>query len=121
MIQTLKLLWLKLIARFPHSLPVGMQEFEAWSNKIIALAGNIADELSMKYVLAAQIISLKPNVSKVPLTEFVNSLRKAAANQIAHAKFQEIKTAQQEAIAAQSTPAADTAAPAGSATNEQKT
>jgi len=114
-------LWLKIVAKFPTHLPVGVQEFEAWAKKIIALAGPIADEASMKYVLAAQILSIKPNISKVPMNEFVSSLRKAASNQVASAVFADIKTKQQEATVANTQTAAETALTSQGASDAAKT
>ena len=96
----LKYAILKISSYFPTPLPRGMTEFHAWADKIITLAGAIADEDSMKYVLASKIIEIRTNVSKAPLNEFVKLLHKAAANQVASSIFHEIRRKQQEAQAA---------------------
>jgi len=93
-------LWLKLTSYFETNLPVGMTEFHDWAEKIIKLTGPLADVASMKYVLANQVLGLRPEVSKVPLNYFVKTLRKAAANQITSQDVQDIRAAQQEALKA---------------------
>lgn len=81
----------------PRQLPVGMQEFSAWSDRIISLSGQFADADSMRFALASQIMHLAPQKSKVPDQYFIRSMRKAAANQVASQVFQDIKTKQIEA------------------------
>lgn len=86
---------LKLIkSYFPSNLPVGMTQFEQFANDIVMLAGPLADENSMKYVIASIILNLGPNTSKISKQYFVRSMRKAAANQIAGQVFTNIKEAQ---------------------------
>lgn len=80
-------------------LPVGMSEFESWSNDIIELVGPIADKDSLKYAMASQLMHLDHKVSSIPKQYFVRCLRKAAANQVASQVFQNIKQAQAEAQA----------------------
>ena len=95
--------WAKLSSYVPTRLPLGKTEFDSWASKIISLAGSIADEDSMRYVLASKILELKPNASRVPLNEFVKLMHKAAANQVASAVFQEIRAKQKEAQQAAAT------------------
>jgi len=76
----------------PYPLPLGRTEFEEWSDKIIlsaAIPG--ATPESLKFALAEMVLHTKPNESFVPLGHFVHSLRKGAANQVAHTIFQELK------------------------------
>lgn len=81
---------------YSYPLPVGRAEFNTWADRLIEKAGKFADERSMKYALASQIIHLPHDVAFKRDDYFVNSLRKAAANQVASAIFQEIKMQQAE-------------------------
>jgi hypothetical protein len=75
----------------PTALPVGMDEFHEWADSIIQITGKFADEDSMKYALASQVIHLAHDKAFYPKRFFVNCLRKAAANQVASQVFQDIK------------------------------
>lgn len=86
----------KIRSYFPSPLPVGMTEFETWSNSLISLVGPLADENSIKFALCSQIMHLDPKKSSVPKQYFVQCLRKSAANQVASQVFQQIKQAQIE-------------------------
>lgn len=103
----MKLLAKRFLSLFPTKLPVGMSEFETWSNSVVELSGKFADDDSMKFAIASQIMHLGAQKSSVPKNFFVRSLRKAAANQVASQVFQDIKIKQQEA--AKAAQAADTA------------
>lgn len=83
----------------PKSLPVGMTEFEEWANRIILGSLLQADTESMKFTLASMILSLGPTESHKPDAYFIHGLRKAAANQIAHANQQAIHKAAKERLA----------------------
>jgi len=93
-------------ATTPVRLPVGMTEFKEWADKIIDLAGPIADRDSMEYVLASTILHLgdeKDPVTGVtkrraaaPLQEFVDILWRSAANQVASQVFQDITQAKKQ-------------------------
>lgn len=74
-------------------LPLGMTEFEQWSDRIISGTMLPAEPESMKFALATMIMHLKPQEDFVEDAYFIKSLRKAAANQVAHAKMQELKAA----------------------------
>lgn len=86
-----------LLSYVPRKLPVGMTEFENWSERIISLSGPFADADSMKFALASQIMHLGAQKSSVADQYFIRSMRKAAANQVASQVFQDIKIKQQEA------------------------
>lgn len=75
----------------PQPLPQGMTEFEAWADRIISGARLTAREDSQKFALAEMILHLGPTESHKPDAYFIHSLRKSAANQIAHAKMMEIR------------------------------
>ena len=117
MIKQLKNL-LNPLSYIARRLPVGMTEFEAFAKRIIKQAGQFADEDSMKYALASQIIhSSHP---RLPDQYFIRSLEKAAANQVASQVFQDIKNKQLEAqkkLAEQSVEA--TTQPSGASSDGQ--
>lgn len=74
-------------------LPVGMMEFEEWSDRIISGTLLPADKHGMKFALAAMIMHLRPTEDCVEDAYFIHALRKSAANQVAHAKMAEHKAA----------------------------
>lgn len=100
----------RLLSYLPTPLPVGMTEFQAWADSIIALSGEFADRDSMVFAIASILIHADTKYGALPKRYFVNRLRKSAANQVASQAFQDIKqkqAAQQEA--AKQSQAADTA------------
>lgn len=111
----MKRLFLILRSYLPTQLPVGLTAFNKFTEEVITVAGPMADEDSMKWAIANQIIHLPQTTSKKPMQYFVRSLRKAAANQVASYAFQEIKLKQQTAAEeAAKQKAADTALTNGS-------
>lgn len=76
----------------PRPLPMGAKEFEEWADRIIsgAMVPTTKPE-SLKPVLACMIQALGPQESHKPDAYFIHSLRKAAANEVARAKFTEEK------------------------------
>jgi hypothetical protein len=96
----MKLLLKRVLSRLPSPLPVGMSEFQQWSDDIIELSGKFADVDSMKFALASQIMHLGAQQAYVPKNYFVKSMRKAAANQVASQAFQDVKNKQLEAAKA---------------------
>lgn len=97
----MKLLLKRLLSYLPTQLPVGLTEFNKWADDIIELSGEFADRDSMKYAIASNLIHLPHTASRMPKNHFVKTMRKAAANQVASAVFQEIKTKQLEKAAAE--------------------
>lgn len=71
-------------------LPMGRQEFEEWSDRIISGALVNADTLSLKYALANLLLHLGPTESHKPDAFFIHSLRKFAVNQVADTIRREI-------------------------------
>lgn len=91
----------------PRPLPMGRKEFEEWSDRIIAgtlLAGGQEDPQAFidmqKGVLASMILHLGPTESHKPDAFFIHSLRKSAANEIAHSVFKEYQVKVKEKAAA---------------------
>lgn len=74
----------------PRPLPMGRQEFEDWSDRIISGALVNADVVSQKYCLANLLLHLGPTEDHKPDAFFIHSLRKFAVNQVADAIRQEI-------------------------------
>lgn len=77
-------------------LPMGRVEFERWSREILRLAEISGLTLeSAQFALSEMILHIKPTQSFESYGHFVHSLRKGAANQVAHTIFTELKEAQQ--------------------------
>ena len=72
----------------PRALPIGMTEFEAWADRIIlgAMLPEGVGRDGLIFTLSSMILSLGPTESHKPDAHFIHGLRKAAANQIAHAQ-----------------------------------
>lgn len=86
----------------PRPLPIGRQEFEEWSDRIISGALLPADKRSQKWALAEMIMHLKPTDSHCCDAHFIHSLRKGASNQVAYAVMEELRAqrkAEADAIA----------------------
>jgi hypothetical protein len=79
----------QLLERRP--LPMGRQEFEAWSDRIISGAMLNADVESQKFTLANLLLHLGPTESHKEDAFFIHSLRKFAGNQVADAVRVEIR------------------------------
>lgn len=116
----MKLLLLRLLSYFPRPLPVGLTEFDAWSNRIIALSGQFADADSMKWALASNVMHLGAQNAFVSDHYFVKSMRKAAANQVASQVFQDIKLKQQLAAEAKLQTQVEATTPESVVSNEQQ-
>lgn len=84
----------RLISHFPTRMPVGKTQYDTWLQSVIELAGPIADEQSMAWVISNEIMRLKPGQDRVPKNAFVKDLRRFACMQIAANKVLEIKEAQ---------------------------
>lgn len=78
----------------PTRLPVGIAEFHAWADEVIALAG-VPNNDSTKFGLAVSITHLGPTEASVPKQHFIDILHKGAATQIAFAIMDELKSKQQ--------------------------
>lgn len=74
-----------------RELPTGMTAFEEWSDRIISGTLLPADPDSQKFALATMLMHLSPTTDHETDGHFIKALRKAAVNQIAHAKMTEIK------------------------------
>ncbi len=92
----------------PRPLPLGRTEFDEWADRIIAGAmvqgGEENPEAFLegqKYAIATMIMHLGPTESHKPDAYFIHSLRKGAANQVAHAVMQELNKKAKERTAAE--------------------
>lgn len=79
------MMWVKPKESAPkkHPLPVGLQGFNDWSDRIIQLAGLPATPESQKYALAHMLTNLPPQECEESDEYFVKAMRRAAANQVA--------------------------------------
>ena len=86
---------------FKRKLPTGLSEFHAWSNRIIKKAGLPSTPESQKYALANIAIELPRTTAKAKDSFFVDSLQKAAINQVCdyYRKEQYAKKQEQERLA----------------------
>lgn len=77
--------WFKNPAKKPAltPLPVGLEGFNNWSDRIIERAGLPSTRESQKYALAHMITTLPQGVCEESEDYFVTSLRRAASNQCA--------------------------------------
>ncbi len=57
-----------------------------------------ADAKSLKFALAEMIMHLKPTESHCADAHFIHSLRKGAANQVAYAMMEELRTERKAAL-----------------------
>jgi hypothetical protein len=71
-------------------LPVGMAEFEVWSERIISGACLPATKESLQFVLSDMILHLAPSEAFKEDGYFINSLRKFACNEVAVAKRKQL-------------------------------
>lgn len=82
-------------------LPLGMSEFEEWSDRIISGTLLKADPESQKFALATMLMHLSPTTDHECDGYFIKSLRKSAINQIADAKMRELRDKAKARLAAE--------------------
>lgn len=82
-------------------LPMGVQEFHEWSDRIIAGAMMTATPDSLKFALAEMIMHMPPTESHCADIVFIHRLRKAAANQVAYAMMEQLRTDRKAVLARQ--------------------
>lgn len=73
-------------------LPMGVSEFNDWSDRIISGAQCPATVESQKFTLAGMILHLGPTEAFKEDGYFINSLRKQACTEVAYAVITDIKT-----------------------------
>lgn len=98
----MRMLIKRILSRLSSPLPVGMVEFEEWSDAIIELLPKGLESVpreDKQFVLASSIQHLGQNKSRVPLHYFVSLMHKAASSQIAGQIFTNIKEAQKTRLA----------------------
>jgi hypothetical protein len=81
-------------------LPLGRQEFEEWSDRIISgcLIPGATSE-SLKFALADMLLHLGPTESHKEDAFFIHALRKCAVNQVADSMRKEIRDATKARLA----------------------
>lgn len=89
-----------------RALPMGMQAFDDWSDRIISGALLPGDPVQLKksqrFALAEMIMHLKPIEDHVPDAYFIHALRKGAANEIAWAIIKEFQDEKKRKVADES-------------------
>ena len=83
-----------LFSFFPTPLPTGRTSYNQWVDDIVALGADFADRDSIEFALCSIIVHLPPDQGSKSKRFFIQTLRKAAATQVASTIFQEIKEAQ---------------------------
>src|SRR5665213_3402859 len=91
---------LRLRALFPSRLPVGMEEHKAWADSLIFIY-DIPDNDSVRFAIAVAILHSGEATFYRSIEYFGRMMLKGAANEVAGAVVQELKTKQQERIAKQ--------------------
>lgn len=86
----IKKLFSKLKGLFPTSLPVGMTEFDDWSNRIIQTY-DFPDNDSVRFTLATMILHSNETDDVKPDKYFAKKVKKGMANQVAAGMIQELK------------------------------
>ena len=92
---------------FKRALPIGVQEFHAWADRIVSKAKLPATPESQKFALANMLMQAPDAYAKDKY--FINGLRKSAANQVADEMRKEIR----DAVKARLTQQAEATAPIG--------
>lgn len=111
LIQKIKRAYERIRAYFPSRLPQGMEEADAWSERIIRMSG-LPQNDSIKFALCVKVLHLGEADSSKPDEFFIRSLHKAAANQVVSQIINDLKTKQKAAEEAVKIPAEATAAQA---------
>ncbi len=88
----------------PRSLPMGKQEFEDWSDRIISGALIPADIDSQKFALAHLITAMGPTEDHKEDIFFIKSLRRSAIQQCAQSIQQHLKEKSMAKLAAEKPP-----------------
>jgi uncharacterized protein (DUF362 family) len=115
-----------LLGFVPEPIPVGRTSMTNFMDEVLEIAGKLADEESMRYVMANMIQGLPPRTRLVTKQYFVGAMRKVAANQVAAAIFLEIQDAQKALLAkkqaeAMASQKQEATTPAGNASGETQT
>lgn len=85
---------------FPSFLPTGVAEFGEWAASISSTYDlPTKDQASIEFTLASIIMHLGPQADSISKYWFAKTMRAAAAKQVAHSMFQEIKNRQQKQAA----------------------
>lgn len=98
-VNVIRKVWLFVAATIPTQIPIGMTDFQKWSDSIVELSG-LPDNDSVRFGLAATVLHLGPTAAFKPRLYFALVLRAGAAKQVAGQVFQDIKQRQQTQQAA---------------------
>lgn len=93
-------LWERFKSYFPTQLPVGMTEFQEWSDSILSLS-KVPDNDSTRFAIAVMILHLNASEDRKPKHYFVKCLNKSAANECGNAIAMALKEKQKQAAQAE--------------------
>lgn len=89
----------QILGALPSQVPQGLAEFEAWMASIIEIYTPPGNDRSIRFVLSSLLMRLGPSEAYKSKLYFANSLKRAAASQVA-VYIQEVIKEQQRAEAA---------------------
>lgn len=113
--DTVKRFFKQTLAFVPTLLPIGVEAFDVWAKDVLYIY-NFPDNDSTRWALATMIMHLGPTSAYKTKRFFGLSIHTAAAKQVAHNIFYELKQKQQaDQKAEQDKQAAVTGTTAGSA------
>lgn len=93
-------LWERFKSYFPTQLPVGMTEFQEWSDSILSLS-KVPDNDSTRFAIAVMILHLNASEDRKPKHYFVKCLNKSATNECGNAIAMALKEKQKQAAQAE--------------------
>jgi hypothetical protein len=99
LINKIKNFFVKLTHFLPTKIPTGIAEFESWSSSIIKTYG-FPDNDSVRWALAVKILHDGETKALRAKRYFYLAMHKSMANQVVSQVIQDIKTKQQDALAA---------------------
>jgi hypothetical protein len=109
--------YVRIRGRFAEPLPLGLTEFNDWSNSII-LAYDLPGNDSTYFTLAVMILHMPAGLDAYPKCKVAAQVRKAMSNQVVSQVIQDLKAKQEAAIKAAQQPVEATTQPATAASTD---
>jgi hypothetical protein len=113
----LKNAYVRIRGRFTSPLPLGLTEFNTWTDSIINAYG-LPDNDSTYFTLAVMILHMPANLDAFPKAKVAAQVRKAMSNQVVSQVIQDLKAKQEAAIKAAQQPVEATTQPATAASTD---
>ena len=79
----IKKLLKQILGAIPSAVPQGLAEFDAWMSDIVSTYNPPGNNRSIKFVLSSLLMRLDPSEAYKSKLYFANSLKRAAASQVA--------------------------------------